>query len=104
MLLPQDKVVIIAFEKQNLLSFCLQNTVYNITARLPISLPLDEITGLTPFEDTPDKVHYVFAKALAGNSCCYCLKFNTFVSTLSCNSQIKAFFSCQLNASPLEIH
>lgn len=33
---------------------------------LPIALPLEEITGLTPFDDLADKVHYLFAKANAG--------------------------------------
>lgn len=45
---------------------CLQNTVYKLALVLPIALPLDEIKGLTPFDEVVDKVHYVFAKASAG--------------------------------------
>ncbi|XP_075341558.1 vitellogenin-1-like [Odontesthes bonariensis] len=56
------------------------NTVYNKTVSLPISLPLDEITSsLTPFEDVPDKVHYVFAKALAAE----CLSINDSLTTFN---------------------
>ncbi|XP_072245544.1 vitellogenin-1-like [Leuresthes tenuis] len=55
------------------------NTVYNITARLPVSMPLDEITGLTPFEDAPDKVHYMFAKALAAE----CLSIGDSLTTFN---------------------
>lgn len=44
-----------------------QRTVYNMTWRLPITLPLNEIKSLTPFDEVIDKVHYVFAKAIAGN-------------------------------------
>ncbi|XP_045904896.1 LOW QUALITY PROTEIN: vitellogenin-like [Micropterus dolomieu] len=39
------------------------NTVYKMALHLPIALPLDGITGLTPFDDIADKVHYLFAKA-----------------------------------------
>uniref|UniRef100_A0A3Q4BUY5 Uncharacterized protein n=1 Tax=Mola mola TaxID=94237 RepID=A0A3Q4BUY5_MOLML len=41
------------------------NTVYKLALVLPIALPLDEIKGLTPFDEVVDKVHYVFAKASA---------------------------------------
>lgn len=34
---------------------------------LPFALPLEEIKGLTPFDGIADKVHYLFAKAGAGN-------------------------------------
>ncbi|XP_075326632.1 vitellogenin-1-like [Odontesthes bonariensis] len=56
------------------------NTVFNKTVSLPISLPLDEITSyLTPFEDVPDKVHYVFAKALAAE----CFSINYSLTTFN---------------------
>ncbi|XP_070687992.1 vitellogenin-like isoform X2 [Pempheris klunzingeri] len=38
-------------------------TVYKLSLHLPIALPLDEIRGLTPFDDPVDRVHYYFAKA-----------------------------------------
>ncbi|KAM9848968.1 vitellogenin-1-like [Aulostomus maculatus] len=38
-------------------------TVYKLALHLPITLPLEEIKGLTPFDDVVDKVHYLFAKA-----------------------------------------
>lgn len=47
--------------------FCLQRTVYKLALPLPIALPLHEIKGLTPFDGLADKIHYVFAKAGAGN-------------------------------------
>ncbi|XP_035508778.1 vitellogenin-like [Morone saxatilis] len=40
-------------------------TVYKLALRLPITLPLAEIKGLTPFDGLADKVHYLFAKAAA---------------------------------------
>ncbi|XP_022593896.1 vitellogenin-like [Seriola dumerili] len=40
-----------------------ERTVYKLALHLPITLPLEEITGLTPFDDLADKVHYLFAKA-----------------------------------------
>uniref|UniRef100_UPI0037E8BB2B vitellogenin-1-like n=1 Tax=Semicossyphus pulcher TaxID=241346 RepID=UPI0037E8BB2B len=45
-------------------------TVYKIALQLPITLPLDEIKGLTPFDEVADKVHYLFAKAAAAE-CTY---------------------------------
>nr|AWI62945.1 VtgAa [Scophthalmus maximus] len=39
--------------------------VYKVDLRLPIALPLDELKGLTPFDELADKVHYLFAKAAA---------------------------------------
>uniref|UniRef100_A0A3P9LGA1 Uncharacterized protein n=1 Tax=Oryzias latipes TaxID=8090 RepID=A0A3P9LGA1_ORYLA len=42
-----------------------RRTYYNMTLHLPITLPLQEIKSLTPFEEVTDKVHYVFAKAVA---------------------------------------
>lgn len=45
---------------------CVQR-VYKVDLRLPIALPLDELKGLTPFDELADKVHYLFAKAAAGN-------------------------------------
>ncbi len=47
--------------------FCLQHTVYKLSLHLPFAVPLEEIKGLTPFNDVADKVHYWFAKAAAGN-------------------------------------
>ncbi|GLD50056.1 vitellogenin-like isoform X1 [Lates japonicus] len=38
------------------------HTVYKLALPLPIALPLDEVTGLTPFDDLADRVHYLFAK------------------------------------------
>ncbi|XP_040895473.1 vitellogenin-like [Toxotes jaculatrix] len=40
-----------------------EHIVYKLALYLPIALPLDEVTGLTPFDDLADKVHYLFAKA-----------------------------------------
>ncbi|TKS74661.1 Vitellogenin [Collichthys lucidus] len=37
--------------------------VYKMAVHLPIALPLDEIKGLTPFDELADKIHYLFAKA-----------------------------------------
>ena len=45
-----------------------QSTVYNMTWRLPITLPLNEIKSLTPFDEVIDKAHYVFAKAISRNN------------------------------------
>ncbi|KAF6714670.1 Vitellogenin-1 [Oryzias melastigma] len=42
-----------------------RRTSYNMTLHLPITLPLQELKTLTPFEEVIDKVHYVFAKAVA---------------------------------------
>ncbi|XP_029905083.1 vitellogenin-like isoform X6 [Myripristis murdjan] len=43
-----------------------RRTIYKLALRLPIALPLDEATGLTPFEDNLlDKFHYLFTKANA---------------------------------------
>ncbi|KAM4629838.1 vitellogenin-like [Polymixia lowei] len=43
-----------------------KRTVYKLALHLPIALPLDGFTGLTPFDDNIlDKVHYLFAKANA---------------------------------------
>lgn len=44
----------------------LQRIVYKLAVHLPITLPLEEISGLTPFDEVADKVHYLFAKAGAG--------------------------------------
>ncbi|XP_018528706.1 vitellogenin-like isoform X2 [Lates calcarifer] len=38
------------------------HTVYKLALPLPIALPLDEVTGLTPFDDLADKVHYLLTK------------------------------------------
>ncbi|KAM7387895.1 hypothetical protein PAMP_024106 [Pampus punctatissimus] len=40
-------------------------TAYKMALHLPISLPLEEVTGLTPFDDLVDKMHYWFAKVNA---------------------------------------
>ncbi|KAM6921977.1 vitellogenin-1-like [Xenentodon cancila] len=40
-------------------------TVYNMSLNLPITLPLNEIKSLTPFDEVIDKAHYVLAKAIA---------------------------------------
>ncbi|XP_024117345.1 vitellogenin-1-like [Oryzias melastigma] len=42
-----------------------RRTSYNMTLHLPITLPLQELKTLTPFEEVIDKAHYVFAKAVA---------------------------------------
>ncbi|XP_019735914.1 vitellogenin-1-like isoform X2 [Hippocampus comes] len=40
-------------------------SIYKLALRLPLALPLDEITGLTPFDDLADKVRYLISKAAA---------------------------------------
>ncbi|CAJ1060689.1 vitellogenin-1-like [Xyrichtys novacula] len=40
-------------------------TVYKMALHLPLALPLEEIKGLTPFDEVVDKVHYLFSKASA---------------------------------------
>ncbi|XP_041646657.1 vitellogenin-1-like [Cheilinus undulatus] len=45
-------------------------TVYKMALHLPIALPLDEIKGLTPFDEVADKFHYLYAKATAAE-CSY---------------------------------
>ncbi|XP_049442919.1 vitellogenin-1-like isoform X2 [Epinephelus fuscoguttatus] len=40
-------------------------TVYKMALHLPIPLPLEEIKGLTPFDDVADKAHYLLAKTAA---------------------------------------
>lgn len=45
---------------------CTQQTVYKISLHLPVTLPLDEIKGLTPFDSIADKIHYLLSKAAAG--------------------------------------
>uniref|UniRef100_UPI003AAA2895 vitellogenin-like n=1 Tax=Centroberyx gerrardi TaxID=166262 RepID=UPI003AAA2895 len=43
-----------------------KRTIYKLALRLPMSLPLDELSGLTPFDDNlVDKFHYLLAKANA---------------------------------------
>uniref|UniRef100_A0A8C5I846 Vitellogenin-1-like n=1 Tax=Gouania willdenowi TaxID=441366 RepID=A0A8C5I846_GOUWI len=46
--------------------FCPQNRSYNYTMHLPVTLPLEEIRNVIPFNDAINKAHYVFAKAAAG--------------------------------------
>lgn len=65
---PKYEVIcVLTFFSNNSKLFCLQRTVYKLALHLPIALPLDEVKGLTPFDDLFDKVHYLFAKAGAGN-------------------------------------
>lgn len=48
--------------------FCQQRTVYKLALHLPIAMPLEEIKGLTPFDNLADKFHYWLAKAGAGSN------------------------------------
>lgn len=50
------------------LNYCQQRTVYKMALHLPLALPLEEIKGLTPFDEVTDKIHYLFTKAAAGNA------------------------------------
>lgn len=50
-----------------MLLLLLQRTIYKMALRLPIALPLEGITSLTPFEDSIiDKVQYILAQVHAG--------------------------------------
>lgn len=85
--------------------FCLQHIVYKMAVHLPIALPLDEIKGLTPFDELADKIHYLFAKAGAGNLIfCgpYCL-IHWKLSLAVCKG-IKLCFSSQYNVASTETH
>ncbi|XP_060889620.1 vitellogenin-1-like [Labrus mixtus] len=41
------------------------SSVYKMALHLPLTLPLEEIKGLTPFDGVANKVHYLFAKVAA---------------------------------------
>uniref|UniRef100_A0A3B3DKJ2 Uncharacterized protein n=1 Tax=Oryzias melastigma TaxID=30732 RepID=A0A3B3DKJ2_ORYME len=55
-----------------------QHTSYNMTLHLPITLPLQELKTLTPFEEVIDKVHYVFVKVVAAECSFYNNTLRTF--------------------------
>ncbi|MEQ2219118.1 hypothetical protein XENOCAPTIV_012865 [Xenoophorus captivus] len=42
-----------------------ENSVYNVTVRLPMSMPIDEIKGLSPFDEVIDRIHFMVSKAVA---------------------------------------
>lgn len=47
---------------------------------LPVSLPLSEISDLTPIDDTIDKLYFVLARTTAGKRTCTWQTCNTYVS------------------------
>lgn len=51
--------------------FSLQRTVYKLALPLPITLPLNEIKGLTPLDGAVDKIQNVLGQAVAGNTLYY---------------------------------
>lgn len=77
----------------------LQRTVYKLGLRLPIALPLDEITGLNPFDDFGDRVNYLFSKAGAGNVGQYLIKKCTGCKMWLCAKDRIYFISSQLNVA-----
>ena len=49
------------------LFFSTQHTLYKLALHLPIALPLEGITSLTPFEDNVlEKVKYILAQVYEG--------------------------------------
>ena len=53
--------------KKNILFLSVQHTIYKLALHLPIALPLDGLTSLTPFEDNiMEKVQYVLAQVYEG--------------------------------------
>lgn len=51
--------------------FSLQHTVYKLALPLPITLPLNEIKGLTPLDGLVSKIQNVLDQVVAGNTLRY---------------------------------